>query len=564
MTDGTPGAAHRPSPRDRAETHARAIMAASPRPAAPTRLALLTALALGFAALAGVAIGAVAWLSLPSPTPPASTAGGYIWPVSPTPVGLDRDTAVRPLAPAPPLRLSDQEGRRFDLASLRGEPVLVFFGYTHCPDVCPTNLADVRDALKLVDQKVGVVFVTIDPARDDAAAMKQYVDYYQSGFIGLTGTDDEIRTVAEAWGVSYARVESTSAAGYAMAHTAETFLVDAEGRLRHRIWFGAGPEIVAARINGLATEARESPAPTTASTPAPTFPPATIPAGATASPAIAPTPSPKPRPATAVRVRLESTVVRAGRNRIVVTVSDASNRELAKPDVVAHFSFRLADDPAFTPLEVQGLFIWVVRGGKAAYVAEMSLPRAGRYNVTIALDGPDGRIGSADFGLTARAQGPTPQIGSLAPSVRTPIASDVGGNLQLISSDVFPDPRFYQRSVDELLAAGRPFVFTLYSPAFCPTTACGPLLTYMKDIANEFPTMEFVHVEPYVMRDVGGRIQPEYDGPTFKYAPWSVAYGIPFEPFVFVVGPDGRIVASFEVIVGSNEIRAAIRTALGE
>ena len=537
-------------------------MAASPRPVAPTRLALLTALALGFAALAGIAIGAVAWLSLAAGAPSSGGDGGaYIWPVSPTPEGRDRDTAVRPAQPAPPLRLTDQEGRPFDLASLRGKPALVFFGYTHCPDVCPTNLADVRDALKLADGEVGVVFVTIDPTRDDAAAMKQYVDYYRAGYIGLTGTDDEIRTAAGAWGVSYAKVETGSASGYAIAHTADTFLVDAEGRLRHRIWFGAGPVVIADRINGLSTEVLATPA-----TAAPVAtPPPGLPAAASPAPTPAPPSSgPSPSPATAVRVRLESTVVRAGPNRIVVTVSDPNNRELATPDVAASFTFRSTDDPTLAPVVVQGTFIWVVRGGKAAYVAEMTLPRPGRYDATITLDGPAGRVGSAGFAMVAREQSPTPPIGALAPSVRTPVAADVGGNLQLISSDVFPDPRFYEHSVDELLAAHTPFVFTIYSPAFCPTTACGPLLRYMKESATEFPAMAFVHAEPYVMRDLGGRIQPEYEDNGYAWASWSQAYGIPVEPYVFVVGADGRIVASFELIVGSDEIRAAIRTALGE
>jgi protein SCO1/2 len=538
---------------------------------APTRLALLTVLALGFAALAGIAVGAVGWLSMAAQAPaapPAGDGGAYIWPVSPTPEGLDRDSAIRPAVDAPPLRLTNQDGRPFDLASLRGEPVLVFFGYTHCPDVCPANLADVRDALKLVDGPVGVVFVTIDPARDDAAAMKQYVDYYQAGYIGLTGSDDEIRAVAGAWGVSYAKVESDSAAGYAMAHTADTFLVDAEGRLRHRIWFGAGPEIIADRINGLATEALETPAPTpvptAAPTPAPT--PSTAPSSAapSAEPTATETPAASPTPQTAVRAKLQSSVVRAGPNRIVVTVSDPDNRELAKPDVVATFAFRSTDDPSLAPVEVSGLFIWVVRGGKAAFVAEMTLPRAGGYAATLTLDGPSGRIGTGQFTMVAQEQGPTPPIGSRAPSVRTPIASDVNGNLQLISSDVYPDPRFYEHSVDELLAAHRPFVFTIYSPAFCPTTACGPLLRYMKEMVSEFPAMTFVHAEPYVMRDLGGRIQPQYDEGRYVWAAWSLAYGIPVEPYVFVVDAKGIIVASFELIVGSDEIRAAIRTATGE
>jgi hypothetical protein len=263
-------------------------------------------------------------------------------------------------------------------------------------------------------------------------------------------------------------------------------------------------------------------------------------------------------------VKLQSSVVRAGPNRIVVTVSDPDNVELAKPDVVATFAFRSTDDPALAPVQVPGMFIWVVRGGKAAYVAEMTLPRAGGYAGTITLDGPGGRIGTGDFTMVAQEQGPTPPIGSRAPSVRTPIAADVSGNLQLISSDVFPDPRFYEHSVDELLAAHKPFVLTIYSPAFCPTTACGPLLRYMKEMVSEFPSMTFVHVEPYVMRDLGGRIQPVYEGNHFAWAPWSTAYGIPVEPYVFVVDAEGTIIASFELLAGPDETRAAIRTATGE
>ena len=170
---------------------------------------------------------------------------------TPPPLG-QRETAYDPPRPAPALRLTDQDGRPFDLASLRGEPVLVYFGYTHCPDVCPTTLSDVRDALRLVDFPTRVVFVTIDPARDDAAAMKQYVDFYQSGFIGLTGSEAEIAAAADAWGASYRKLESDSAAGYAMAHSTETYLVDGDGMLRHHIFFGAGPELFAEKIREVA------------------------------------------------------------------------------------------------------------------------------------------------------------------------------------------------------------------------------------------------------------------------------------------------------------------------
>ena len=148
--------------------------------------------------------------------------------------------------------LADHQGRPRTLADFRGKVVVMFFGYTHCPDVCPTTLADIRDALRLLDRPVGVVFVTIDPARDGAAAMKQYVDYYRSGFVGLTGSEAEIAAAAEAWGVSYSRLDTGSASGYAMAHSTDTYLVDGEGMLRHHLFFGASPELIAERIREVA------------------------------------------------------------------------------------------------------------------------------------------------------------------------------------------------------------------------------------------------------------------------------------------------------------------------
>jgi len=181
----------------------------------------------------------------------ASAPTGPTPAVTPPPLGV-RETAYDPPRSAPPLRLTDQDGRPFDLASMRGTPVLVYFGYTHCPDVCPATLADVRDALELVDGPVGVVFVTVDPARDDAAAMKTYVGYYGSGFVGLTGTEAEIAAAAEAWGVSYARLDGDSAAGYAMAHSTDTYLVDADGVMRHHLFFGASPELIADKIGEVA------------------------------------------------------------------------------------------------------------------------------------------------------------------------------------------------------------------------------------------------------------------------------------------------------------------------
>ena len=171
--------------------------------------------------------------------------------ITPPPLGV-RTTAYDPARPAPALLLTDQDGQPFDLASMRGRPVFVYFGYTNCPDVCPTSLTDLRAGIRASGVDATVVFVTVDPARDDAAAMKRYVDYYEAGFIGLTGTETEIAEAAAAWGISYRRLESGSASGYAMAHSAEAYLVDAEGTLRHHLFFGNPVELIAERLREVA------------------------------------------------------------------------------------------------------------------------------------------------------------------------------------------------------------------------------------------------------------------------------------------------------------------------
>jgi protein SCO1 len=169
------------------------------------------------------------------------------------PIG-SRETAYDPPVAAPPLVLTDQDGKPFDLATLKGGgPVFVYFGYTHCPDVCPTTLADIREGIKKAGVPAKVVFVTIDPARDDAAAMKQYTGYYGDGYTGLTGTAVQIARAAADWGVSYRQLPSESANGYAMAHSTEAYLLDSDLNLRHHIFFGAGSDLIAEKLRDVAT-----------------------------------------------------------------------------------------------------------------------------------------------------------------------------------------------------------------------------------------------------------------------------------------------------------------------
>lgn len=164
--------------------------------------------------------------------------------ITPAALGV-RDTAYDPARPAPALRLTDQDGRPFDLASLRGTPIFVYFGYTHCPDICPTTLADLRAGIAAAGVPAKVVFVTIDPARDNAAAMKRYVDFYAAGFIGLTGTEADIAAAAAAWGVGYRAQPADANGNYAMSHTTGSYLVDGSGMLRDHVFFGAPTDLIA-------------------------------------------------------------------------------------------------------------------------------------------------------------------------------------------------------------------------------------------------------------------------------------------------------------------------------
>ena len=108
---------------------------------------------------------------------------------------------------APPIELTAPDGRPFSLASLRGSPTFVFFGYTHCPDVCPATIGTIGEVLAATDVGARAVFVTIDPERDTTTWLTEYARYLPGGFVALTGTPAQIATTATSWDVQYAKVD---------------------------------------------------------------------------------------------------------------------------------------------------------------------------------------------------------------------------------------------------------------------------------------------------------------------------------------------------------------------
>jgi protein SCO1 len=129
------------------------------------------------------------------------------------------------------LALVDHTGQPFTENNLRGQPSLVFFGFTHCPDVCPATLAQLAQVKKAAAlPNLRVLLVSVDPARDTPAALSQYVRAFDPQFVGLTGSEDAISRTAKSFGVAIARVDLPGG-NYTMDHSAAVFLLNDQGRI---------------------------------------------------------------------------------------------------------------------------------------------------------------------------------------------------------------------------------------------------------------------------------------------------------------------------------------------
>lgn len=145
------------------------------------------------------------------------------------------------------LRLTDANGKARSLADFRGKVVAVNFGYTQCPDVCPTTLSDLNRAVKKLGADAGrvqVLFVTVDPKRDKPELLREYVPAFNPSFIGLYGDEAATRKVTEDFKI-YAQERPGANGTYTVDHSAQTFVYDPQGRLRLVIGYGATPEAMA-------------------------------------------------------------------------------------------------------------------------------------------------------------------------------------------------------------------------------------------------------------------------------------------------------------------------------
>jgi protein SCO1/2 len=152
------------------------------------------------------------------------------------------------------LPLPDYDGQMRHLSDFAGKVVVVFFGYTQCPDVCPTTLAEmaeVKHALGAQGDRLQVLFVTVDPERDTPEILKAYVTSFDPAFLALRGTPEQLAAVAKDFKIYYKRVEGKTPTSYTMDHSAGSYLYDPAGHLRIYHRYGSGAQAMLADVRAL-------------------------------------------------------------------------------------------------------------------------------------------------------------------------------------------------------------------------------------------------------------------------------------------------------------------------
>ncbi len=240
-----------------------------------------------------------------------------------------------------------------------------------------------------------------------------------------------------------------------------------------------------------------------------------------------------------------------GEQRVLFALVDPETDEfLASPDREATVTIR---DENGSPLDTYPMeFIWSVPDVRGLYVAHVDIPEAATYQATI---DADGLATAGPVGFVAFDDPPLIEAGEEAPPSETRTSAEFP-DLSVISSDPEPDPAMYEKSVAEAVTSGSPSVVVFATPAFCTSETCGPLLDQVKALRPEYPGLGFVHVEIYEDLQVDS---PE----ELTVVPATAEWGLPSEPWVFVVDSSGVVTASFEGAASDGELTAAIDAVSG-
>ncbi|MGB4810930.1 MAG: SCO family protein [Methylophilaceae bacterium] len=155
---------------------------------------------------------------------------------------------------AKPLTLTDHTGKPRTMSNFKGKVVVMFFGYTHCPDVCPTTMSDLKQTMKLLGDKaneVQVLFITVDPERDTQAVLAQFVPYFDQRFLGLRGNEKETNDTLANFKVYHAKVDEKSDGSYSVDHSAGMYVYDKNGKIKLYMQYGQKPADIAKDLEKL-------------------------------------------------------------------------------------------------------------------------------------------------------------------------------------------------------------------------------------------------------------------------------------------------------------------------
>lgn len=243
-------------------------------------------------------------------------------------------------------------------------------------------------------------------------------------------------------------------------------------------------------------------------------------------------------------VLVVSSDLAVGRERVLVSAVDRENRPLAddRPLRLAFF----APDGSPREEEAEARFIWAVPGVRGMWAAETVFDAPGAWSFEVRT--PGGAVeGAAPFNVAAAPL--TAGVGEKAPASRSKTLAD--GPMDSITSDPDPDPRLYETTAADAVGSGRPSVIVFASPSFCVSRTCGPALDTAKALIDRYPDVNWVHVEVYDNLDA-----PDFE--SLVPVPAAEEWGLPSEPWVFVVDEDGVVTHRFEGTVGRFELEDAL------
>lgn len=240
-----------------------------------------------------------------------------------------------------------------------------------------------------------------------------------------------------------------------------------------------------------------------------------------------------------------SSEVVVGENRFLVGLLDSNDAPIGSAAIDMHIRFFDLSESETEPVFERDMeFIETIPGERGLYMTRATFDSAGRWGAEVSVEG-EGIEETVNASFDVAEEGTTPDIGARAPASRTPTSDDVD-DLSEITTDPDPAPELYELSIHEAVKSKRPFVVAFSTPKFCTSQVCGPTLDRVKDVARGRDDVDFIHVEIYKNLD-----DPSNLVPVKAVRQW----GLPSEPWVFVVDAEGRVFSKYEGTVTQKELK---------